>query len=270
MLFTEDIHVHTKLSNCAEPTAIAADYLRQAKELGYDLIGFADHLWDERIPVCTPWYSNQNVPHVVSLREELRSVEPNGVQVLVGAECEYDAAHRDIAITKEGAEQLDFLIVPNSHTHITYGGDRQDRPAHADFMMQAFWDILESPCSSFVTAVAHPFCAVCCPYPPEELLPLYTDDALSKAFTAAAKKGIAMEFNPCVVADVKEEGDDALRKTEWFRLFSAMKDCGCRFTFGSDRHTAIRYHRYPKLERFAELVGITEADMVRKAGGAEA
>jgi len=35
MKFTQDIHVHTSLSACGKPEGIGADYLRQAKELGY-------------------------------------------------------------------------------------------------------------------------------------------------------------------------------------------------------------------------------------------
>ena len=166
-------------------------------------------------------------------------------------------AARDIAITEEAAAQLDFLLVPNSHTHITNPGGRDDREAHAKYMMRAFYDILESKNARDVTAIARPFLAVACPYPWQELLPLYSDDEFRRAFRAAAECGIAMEFNPSTTAGMGPD-EDSMRAHPCFRMFRLMKECGCRFTYGSDRHSAVDYRRHEKTERFAALVGVTE------------
>ncbi len=260
-LFSQDIHIHTKLSSCAGPTALAADYIRLAKAAGYSLIGFADHLWDSAVPGAPGWYVPQNLAHVLSLHGELRSIPKDGLEVRVGAECEYDLAARDIAITEEAAAQLDFLLVPNSHTHITNPGGRDDREAHAKYMMRAFYDILESKNARYVTAIAHPFLAVACPYPWQELLPLYSDDEFRRAFRAAAECGIAMEFNPSTTAGMGPD-EDSMRAHPCFRMFRIMKECGCRFTYGSDRHSATGYARHEKTERFAALVGIGDGDIL--------
>ncbi len=260
-MFSQDIHVHTKLSSCAGATALAADYIRLAKTAGYSLIGFADHMWDAAVPGAPAWYVPQNLAHVLSLHYELRSIPKDGVEVRVGCECEYDPGTRDIAVTAEAAEQLDFLLVPNSHTHITNPNGRDNREEHASYMMRAFWDILESKNAKYVTAIAHPFLAVCCPYPWQELLPLYSDAEFTRAFRAAADAGIAMEFNPSTTGGMKPD-DDSIRAHPCFRMFRLMKEAGCRFTYGSDRHSAPGYARHALTERFAALVGIEENDIL--------
>lgn len=257
MLFRQDIHIHTRLSKCGAPEGIAADYIRLARAAGYSLIGFADHMWDKAVPGYSNWYDGQNLAHVLSLHHELAGIDKDGMEVRVGCECEYDAAHRDIAVTEEAALQLDFMLVPNSHTHMTYPGDREDREAHAAFMMQALWDILESKNAKYVTAIAHPFHAVCCPYPPAELLAYYSDEDFRRVFRAAAESGIAMEFNPCCTSGMGDD-EDSMRAHPNFRMFRCMVESGCRFTYGSDRHTAVDYRRHEKTERFAALVGVTE------------
>lgn len=258
MRITQDIHVHTRLSSCASRDALAAEYIAQAPGIGLDTIGFADHMWDSHVEGAPGWYVPQNEEHVLTTRDEVKSTDK--VHVLVGCECEYNREGRDFAMSEETAKRLDFILVPNSHTHITYNKDRQDRRAHADYMMQAFYDIIESRCAKYVTSIAHPFCAVGCPYPPDELLPLYSDEDFYKCFKAAAKAGIAMELNPCILMELNN-GKATLETLEPRRMFTIAKDAGCRFTYGSDRHSSGDYQVTRKLEEFAELCGITDNDM---------
>ena len=262
MKFTQDIHVHTKLSACAKPEAVAKDYLIQAKELGFDTIAFADHMWDKAVGEMGGFYQYQDVPHVLRLREQMTELDEAGIRYLIGCECEYDYAHHDIAISREGAEQLDHLLVPISHTHIVCPRDiRDDVAKHADFMFRAFMDVVESKNAKYVTAIAHPFAAVGCPYPKEDVMKLYTESMFRECFTAAAQADIAMEFNPFMFSAAKSNEKEDLLDNCFVQMLIIAKQCGCRFTYGSDKHSAVDYKRHERTEAAADAMGLTEEDI---------
>ena len=83
---------------------------------------------------------------------------------------------------------------------------------------------------------------------------LYTDFSLSSCYFELLEKGRVFTDEP---ADFSEEEKEAL-----LRPFFIAKECGCRFTFGSDRHTAVNYNRYPKLEKFIDVLGLTEENFI--------
>lgn len=47
---SRDLHIHTSLSSCAARTADASGYIAAAARGGLELIGFANHYWDEAVP----------------------------------------------------------------------------------------------------------------------------------------------------------------------------------------------------------------------------
>ena len=237
MKIEQDLHIHTNLSLCADKNATVESYIPAFHSAGITTCGIANHFWDEHIP----------------------GGQENGLRFLFGAEAEYSLALRGPAVTEETAEKLDFMLVPNSHTHITmpkeYYADYQQ---HADFMYQAFMDILASPVSQWITAIAHPFEAVCCPYPNEELLPLIGETRFCKAFELAAEKKIAMEINMSIF---RESSIGQMEKSNFMQMFRLAKKCGCLFTFGSDSHDASAVSRLEKGYIAAELLDLKEADI---------
>ena len=66
---------------------------------------------------------------------------------------------------------------------------------HVDYMIQAYLDIINSKVNKYITAVAHPFEAVCCPYDNEILINMISDDTFKRLFDETAEKGIAFEIN---------------------------------------------------------------------------
>ena len=153
-----DFHVHTHLSSCAKDSATIAHYVAKARELGIKKLGLADHMWDAAIPGASKWYSVQDFAHISTIREEIAAVEHEGIEFLIGAEGEYDYAHRGIALSEAVAEQLDFLIVPNSHTHMTMPKDfYEPHEKHIEYMIDAFMDIVTSDVAPYITAIPHPF-----------------------------------------------------------------------------------------------------------------
>ena len=196
MKIEHDFHIHTDLSICANETATLDNYIEIAKKLGLKKLGIANHFWDSKIDGAFDFYKIQDFSHISKLKPEIEKANTAGLKIYFGAEAEYDPNHHDVSVTEEVAEQLDFLIVPNSHTHITMPRDfYESYDKHIDFMIKAYKDIINSKVSKYITAVAHPFCAVCCPYDREILLNMISDDTFKRLFDETANKGIAFELN---------------------------------------------------------------------------
>lgn len=261
MKIDQDLHIHTNLSSCARREATVDSYIPVLRNNGITTCGFANHFWDERIPDASDWYKPQNFPHICELKDDLKKNCDCGIRLLFGAEAEYCPARHIPAITEEVAEQLDFLLVPNSHTHMTMPkAFYDDHQRHADFMLQAFMDIVTSPVAQWLTAVAHPFYAVSCPYPHETLLPLISEKDFCHAFEVAANKNIAVEINAHIFEKYTLE---MMENSGYLKMFRLAKKCGCKFTFGSDAHSAATLSVFAKGMLMAELLELKETDIRR-------
>ena len=266
MKITQDLHMHTHLSRCAKPEATLEAYIAQAASLGLDTLGIADHLWDAAVGLpdsysrCYSFYEKQNVPHVLSIREEAKGLDTKGLRILFGAEAEYDPVRGDIALSEEAAQTLDFIIVPNSHTHmIMQTSLYEPHQAHADYMLKAMYDILRSPLSKYVTAIAHPFDAVCCPYDNHLLYPLIPRNAYIDVFTEAGEKGIAIELN---TSSGLNKTDEEIKADSKWEIFHIARECGCKFTFGSDCHHPNSQKNLLGAKAVTEFLSLTEKDIL--------
>ena len=134
MKITSDLHIHTRLSSCAKPEATVEYYMNKAREMGLKTLGFTDHLWDSAIPNANKFYVPQDFRHISEIRAELDAADKTGIdRILFGAEGEYDPWRHGVALTPEVAEQLEILLVPNSHTHMMMPKDCYEPPRrHAD------------------------------------------------------------------------------------------------------------------------------------------
>ena len=278
MRIDHDFHIHTNLSSCADETATLENYLDNARQYGLKKLGFTDHLWDSAIDGARRWYQPQNFEHVVQLRKQLEQAansyrdvrlgrsetkpneEKTDIQLYFGCEAEYDFAHRGIALSEEVAEQFDFILVPNSHTHLTmpksFYGSYQE---HADYMVQAYEDILSSPVSCYVTAVAHPFQAVNCPYGYGVMIDLISDNQFERLFDRTAEKGIAFEIN---MADLSHGSNEEIARTPQMRMFRLAKKCGCKFIFGSDAHSKQPHGLYHRASFVADILELNKHDLI--------
>lgn len=263
MNITHDFHIHTKLSPCAKETATVQHYLKKAKELQLKKIGFADHFWDSAIKGANEFYEPQSYEHLLQLKSELSELNTDGIEVFWGCEAEYDAVRRDVAITEETAEKFDFVIVPNSHTHMMMPGEYYNPyQKHANFMVQAYEDILNSSVSRYITAMAHPFKAVCCPYDYSILINLISDDRFKRLFEQTAKKNIAVEINLAIYRTMK---DDEIEQSALIRMSKLAKESGCKFIFGSDSHSDKGHNTFARAELIADILDLKEDDIAEIA-----
>ena len=264
MKINHDFHIHTTLSLCANETATVENYLAKAKKLGLKKLGFSNHFWDSAISGASDWYQQQDYEHVVRLKSELDRVIGEDVKTYFGCETEYDPVHHGVALTEETAEKFDFILVPNSHTHAMMPKDfYQPYQKHVDFMVQAYNEILDSNVSKYITAIAHPFEAVACPYDRTILIDMISDDCFKRMFTKSAKKDVAYEIN---VASMKKMTDVQIADSSQMRMFKLAKECGCKFIFGSDAHNAEAHRSYVHyVNLVADLLKLREDDVVKIA-----
>lgn len=260
MKLNHDFHIHTNLSLCAAKTVDAEHYISKAKELGLNKIGFANHMWDENIqPFLNDFYAPQTVPYNLQLKDELKTLDKKGLKVYFGAEAEFHPIY-GVALTEGNAEKFDYIIVSNSHTHMTMDKSLYESYAkHAEFMVEAYRKILASPVSKYILSIAHPFDAVCCPYDRQILYKLVSDDVYKELFFATAEKGIAVEINTECFKDITKENFEQFGA---IRMFGIAREMGCKFTFGSDSHSEKGHESYlSTAQTIIDCLEIEETDI---------
>ena len=235
MIIEQDIHIHTNLSGCAQRNATVEGYIDFERENGIKTMGIADHLWDDTVPI--PYQGaeyNANAKTILDFKEKVKKTEFENMKILVGAEAEYDRVNHGLIMSEETAAQLDFLLAPNSHTHITMEKcDRENDVKHAKFMLNAWYDILSCPVAKYITSMAHPFTSGI----KESVIKLITDKNFEECFKAAKECNVAIEINSSVIEG--NAGGNAIAsiiRTEAMRMYTIAKECGCVFTFGTDAH----------------------------------
>ena len=256
MKIQHDFHIHTTLSLCANETATVDNYLNIAKNIGLKKLGFANHFWDERIEGANDFYQLQNYQHLSLLKSEIEKINNNDVKIYFGCEAEYDSYNHGVAITEEVAEKFDYILVPNSHTHMVMPKDCYlPYHKHVDFMIQAYEEIVDSNVSRYITAMAHPFEAVACPYDNNILVDSISDDIFKRLFDKTANKGIAVEIN---VGIVQSKTIDEIETSPYTRMWRIARDSGCKFIFGSDAHDNKKHNIYYKADILAKILELDE------------
>lgn len=262
MKIISDLHIHTHLSLCAKPEATVDYYMDNARAMGLRVLGFTDHMWDSAIPGANGFYSPQSFEYISQIREELERADKTGIdRIYFGAECEYDPRRHGVALTPAVAEQLDLILVPNSHTHMNMPKDLYDPPRkHAEFMLHAFRNIVNSDVSPYITAIPHPFAAVACSQYYHNSVPVstITDDEFKECFSLSAKKGIALEINPAFFRDKTPE---ELEYNEFIRMFRIAKAEGSLFTVGRDSHSVGGHVGWDAIYTVIDLLGLCEDDL---------
>jgi len=275
MNITYDIHCHTHLSVCADDNATVEMYVASAQKLGLTTVGIADHLWDSRVPfpedmrislfaetpdTVVDWYKAQDVAHCRQILKEIAAADTGGIRFLFGAEAEY-CPGTGVALTEEEAAQMDFIVVPNSHTHHLM--DRalyEPYEKHGIYMLNAAMEICNSPLKQYITSLAHPFEAVECPHPVEYIIDTITDAQLQEVFCAAREANIAAEINAGVFRGMS---DDRIRNHYMLRILEQAKKSGCKFTFGSDCHRAGAQDAFVHvMQTVADCLGLTDEDIL--------
>ena len=299
-----DVHIHNYLSSCSgDNQATVENYIKAAREIGLKLMGFANHTWDESVPLpaASGFYKKQSLAFQLQIKQQI--TEQSDLKILVGAETEYCGMYDVLGMSREGAKQLDFLLIPHTHVHMrdfvmpatedvkaarakladVFGqieGITPERAASlakklpeaelepfmdekkvdyiqfvADFMVESFRglmnnEMLKTYSNEVPVSVAHPFQPVGSYGLRLDMLRRIDDNTYGELFTAAAQRGIGLEIN------------SATNFPEVLHFFSIAKECGCKFTLGSDLHATADFPKITATEATMEALGLTEYDFM--------
>ena len=259
MKIQHDFHIHTHLSACGQDSATLEHYLAAAKKLGLKKLGFSDHFGATNIPGARGFYGMHPFEHNAQLEPQLRKLDSPELKLYFGCETEYHTPLREVGLTEEEAEKFDFILVPNSHTHMIMPKDLIDQPQkHAEFMIQAYQDILNSKINRYITAMAHPFDVCCYPHDKKLLFTLISDDQYKHLFDQTAEKNIAFEIN---VAYAQGMTPEQIEADPHFHMFRLAKECGCKFLFGSDSHDNKAHDFYENASIIATMLDLKDDDI---------
>lgn len=260
-IISHDLHVHTILSSCcSDEMATPRNMIKRASELGIKVLGFANHLWDDRIEGASPWYAPQNFNHINKIREEIPQ-DTAGVRVLVGCETEY-CGHGKLAISREVAEQLDYVLVPISHFHmkglVVDPAEIATLQDVANLLVKRFKEAIEL---ELTTGIAHPFLTL--GYQEHDKILAYISDSMFEdCFGRAAERRVSIEIHPGYFPSLFKGEQENHHDETFLRMLSIAKQMGCCFHFGSDTHTLQNLDRTLKFQKCVDMLGITQKDIL--------
>jgi histidinol phosphatase-like PHP family hydrolase len=87
---------------------------------------------------------------------------------------------------------------------------------------------------------------------------MISDDTFKRLFDQTAEKNIAFEINTSYTKNMTPAD---IANDCHIRMFSLAKECGCKFTFGSDAHDSSYHDFYENADILAEILGIGEDDL---------
>ena len=261
MKITHDMHLHTGLSLCASPDTRFEDFIEPALAMGLEKIGISNHFWDENVTPFSEdgYFTIQNFKYLEREADAIR--KEKRIKVSFGCEAEYDYKRGDVAMTEETAEKFDHILVAHSHTHLIMPPElKYDIPRHMEFMMKSYSDIIKGRISKYITAIAHPFDAICTSQ--EKIWAMYRtvkSDDFRALFDETAKRGIAYELN---VTGHHPVSHDELEGSPMVYVARLAKECGCKFTFGSDAHAVGEFPYFnDNALVLAEVLSLTDDDI---------
>ena len=85
----------------------------------------------------------------------------------------------------------------------------------------------------------------------------WSESMFRECFTAARQADIALEFNPFMFSAAKSNEKEDLLDNCFVQMLATAKQCGCKFTYGSDDHSAVGYKRNARSEAAADAIGLT-------------
>lgn len=260
-MLKHDIHIHTHLSDCADRQAFMRDYIEAARQHNLEIIGFADHAWDESIIGASDWYKPQTYKRLIARRDELKSIDTTGLKVLLGAEGEY--ANLLLGLGDEGKQYVDYVIIPHSHTHMrgfVLPDDCVGNPEkHANYLVKSFIALCRHEKRELFLGIAHPMSPIGMNgMQTEEIFSFISDAMLDECAQAAKEADILLEANLSILKGIPPEASNGycLR-----RFYDACKRAGCQFFIGSDAHKPASFNNYhADKESLLQLIGLAECD----------
>ncbi|MBE6652390.1 MAG: PHP domain-containing protein [Ruminococcaceae bacterium] len=249
-----DLHIHSHLSSCSgDPNQTPAAILDYARQNGFKHICLTDHFWDETVPGASDWYKPQNYAHI---KKSLPLPMADGVTFHFGCETEMDR-FSTVGISRKVLDELDFVIVPTSHLHMTgftIEADDTSVTHRAKYYMERNHSLLDMDLPFKKMGLAH-FTSCLdtnCEGSRDDILNAITDVEYAEFFERLAQCGMGLELNT-PLADVSSQS--ALRP------YRIARSCGCKFYLGSDAHGPDGLNKaHARFQAIVDALGLTEDD----------
>ncbi|MBQ2780522.1 MAG: hypothetical protein IJF42_03065 [Clostridia bacterium] len=255
-----DLHTHTNRSLCAPQSTTVASYLPHCAAEGIRTLGISNHIYKPSVLNCQ---HPENIAYALAVREEIETLRSQtDVNLLLGCEVEIFYG-QEPGIQKEEAAAFDYVLIAASHifnfaheyAHIDLSTPEKARNMLLNRFIYACEVDFDAP-----VGICHPLYPLCAPWE-QEIVDGITYSQLKDCFTLAAERERSIEIHACLYRNGTQLNDEGLSPS-YLRLLSVAKECGCKFHFGADAHTPgafVGYHA--KLERAAEIIGITKDDL---------
>ena len=254
-----DIHIHTHLSSCGDRKAFISDYARIAEAKGLTLIGFSDHAWDRKIAGATPWYSDQDYDRLIQRREDVKALETKNLVVKLGAEGEY--ANYLLGLSDYGAQFVDYIIVPHSHTHMkgfVLPSDCDTPKKHAEYLYKSFIALCRHEKRSLFFGIAHPLFPVGQDFDSvNEILSYIDENTLHECMSAAKEAGLFFELN---LSCFMHYTDEQIQRSLYTKIIRTALADGVSLFFGTDSHSCKVFSAsHDAKERIISEIGVPES-----------
>ena len=253
-----DYHLHSYLSQCSsDPEQTPERMIRYAKEKGLGRIILTDHFWDESVPGASNWYSTYH--KYTDISKALPLPKDPKVEMLFGCETDMDK-NGVVGITKERAEDFDFIIVATTHMHMKgftiEPEDYCNAERLAELWVERFDALMNADLPFHKVGIAHltSLCIAVENGVHYEVIRLIPDSELERLFTRAAELRIGIEINAC---DFRSTGDDFETVLRPYRI---AKACGCKFYLGTDAHKDREFKVFDNFPKVIDALGLTEDD----------
>ena len=254
-----DFHTHTNISSCGAPDntlQTLIDGLCSGPD-GVRVLGVSNHLWDSDVPGASEWYAPQNVPHVLAIRQELKTADTHGARVLIGAEVEFTADCR-AAVTEEHAKLFDYLLITANHLHMK-DFIVPSSLTEPDEVRQVIIDRFKAAAATDLPVkcgICHPFFPISFKETENEILAGISDKTYGECFELAKKHGKSIEIHSAALnphLPLNEKGFCP----EYIRMYGTAKEVGCTFHIGSDVHKPVALPGI-RLRELTKYLGIGE------------
>lgn len=267
-IIDQDMHIHSGGSMCSgDPEQTPQRILQYALDNGLTTVALTDHFWDEAIPIPEggwgrDFYASQNYPHI---SKNLPLPRQEGIRYLFGVEAEM-TLDGTVGLTPERCEELDFALISISHFHMTdftiSAADAATPEGRGRVLLDKLDWVLDKPFPWHKISLAHltgPKLGGGDPTFHIAVMDYVKGERLTALFKKAAALGVGIELNTGTFSFAHEAEAQAV-----VAFYAHAKECGCRFTFGSDAHKPFQFAEHcARGQWMADQLGLTEEDIFR-------
>lgn len=242
-----DLHIHSKHSSCSnDPEQTTENILKYGVKNGLKTLCLTDHYWDPAVEGGSDWYMAQTD---IEVMKPLPQAE--NCKFLFGCETDMDK-NLKIGISKEKQKEMDFIIVPTTHLHMTdftFDKTQNNVADKTGLYVKRFEAFLNADLPFEKTGIAHLTCSLIHREDDGflQVLNNVSDKAFETLFKGCAQRKCGVELNIAL-----KFLNDSDKLPTILRPYEIAKKQGCKFYLGSDSHHPNGFAEAP--ERFEKMI----------------